>query len=110
MNAIMSGWFAANQDKFDTATKILIQKKMNDITDDQAMIISSLPLKNPTTLIIVDLFVGYLGVHQFMLGNTGKGILELLTGGGCGILWIIDLFSLGNEARKKNALLIAPYI
>ncbi len=34
---------------------------------------------------------GGLGVHRFMLGHTGIGVLMLLTGGVCGILWIIDL-------------------
>ncbi|MDC6470880.1 NINE protein, partial [Flavobacteriales bacterium] len=33
---------------------------------------------------------GILGVHRFYLGHTGIGILYLLTGGLCGIGWIID--------------------
>lgn len=110
MNALMAGWFASNQDKFDTATRILIQKKMDDIPEDKAMIISSLELKSPTLFIVVDLCFGYFGVHQFMLGNMGMGIFELFTGGGCGIMWLIDLFTLKKKVQQKNALLIAPYL
>lgn len=45
-------------------------------------------------LAIVCFFLGALGVHQFMLGNTGKGLLYLFTGGLCGIGWLIDIIKI----------------
>ena len=36
-------------------------------------------------------FVGIFGVHRFMMGHTGIGVLMLLTGGLCGILVLVDL-------------------
>ena len=39
-------------------------------------------------------FFGYLGVHRFMKGDVGMGILYLLTGGLCGIGVIIDLIKI----------------
>ena len=45
-------------------------------------------------LAIVCFFLGGLGVHQFMLGNTGKGLLYLFTGGLCGIGWLIDIINI----------------
>jgi hypothetical protein len=36
-------------------------------------------------------FLGYLGIHRFYLGYTAVGILQLLTGGGFGIWYLIDL-------------------
>jgi TM2 domain-containing membrane protein YozV len=41
--------------------------------------------------LVLCIFVGVLGIHRFYLGYTMEGVLMLLTGGGCGIWWIIDL-------------------
>lgn len=35
-------------------------------------------------------FLGWLGIHRFMMGDTTNGILMLLTLGGCGIWALID--------------------
>jgi TM2 domain-containing membrane protein YozV len=41
--------------------------------------------------LLLSIFVGTLGIDRFYLGYTGLGILKLLTFGGCGIWWLIDL-------------------
>ncbi|MBR4441333.1 MAG: TM2 domain-containing protein [Bacteroidales bacterium] len=41
--------------------------------------------------LLLCLFVGYLGVHRFYTKNWLVGIIQLFTGGGCGIWWLIDL-------------------
>jgi TM2 domain-containing membrane protein YozV len=36
-------------------------------------------------------FFGVFGAHRFYAGKIGTGILELLTIGGFGIWWLVDL-------------------
>lgn len=51
------------------------------------------------------IFLGGLGIHRFYLGYTTIGIIQLLTGGGCGIWVIIDLIRIltGDLGRNPNA-------
>ncbi|MSP57974.1 MAG: TM2 domain-containing protein [Flavobacteriaceae bacterium] len=50
-------------------------------------------------------FLGLLGIHRFYIGHIGMGVLYLLTGGLCGIGWLIDgiLFLTGGlKPRNGN--------
>ena len=66
------------------------------------MMISSMELKDPTTALILSIFLGSLGVDRFILGDVGIGVGKLLTGGGCYIWWIVDLFLIQNRAKEVN--------
>ena len=48
-------------------------------------------MKSKTTAIILSVLLGTLGVDRFYLGYVGLGIVKLLTFGGFGIWWLIDL-------------------
>jgi TM2 domain-containing membrane protein YozV len=47
--------------------------------------------KSQVIALILCICLGGLGIHRFYLGYTWQGIVQLLTGGGCGIWAIIDL-------------------
>lgn len=42
------------------------------------------------TALLLAIFLGALGIHRFYLGYYGIGVVQLLTGGGCGIWVFID--------------------
>ena len=57
---------------------------------------------NPILTIILSVLFGELGIDRFIIGDIGLGIGKLLTGGGCGIWWLIDLFLIMDATKKKN--------
>ncbi|MDD5021874.1 MAG: NINE protein [Endomicrobiaceae bacterium] len=46
---------------------------------------------NWTVTLILSIFLGTLGFDRFYLGYTGLGFLKLVTLGGCGVLYLIDI-------------------
>lgn len=70
--------------------------------ENRMSMISTIELKDPTTLLLISIFLGGLGIDRFMLGDTGMGVLKLLTGGCCGVLTIIDWFTISNKAKETN--------
>ena len=95
-------FFVANGKKLPAEKAVLIREKMAQIDDSRYVTISSVELKDPTTMLLVSIFLGELGVDRFMLGETGMGILKLLTAGLCGILWLIDLIGITKKVKEYN--------
>lgn len=54
------------------------------------------------------LLLGWIGVHRFYVGKIGTGILQLLTGGGLGIWYLVDLvlIIIGRFRDKDGRLLV----
>jgi TM2 domain-containing membrane protein YozV len=58
--------------------------------------------KSVGTAYVLWFFLGALGVHQFYLGKTVRGVTYLFTLGWLGIGLLIDLFTLPSQVRKAN--------
>ncbi|MCU4117123.1 TM2 domain-containing protein [Mycoplasma zalophi] len=41
--------------------------------------------------LLISFFLGGLGIDRFIKGQIGLGVLKLITAGGFGIWWLIDL-------------------
>lgn len=98
----VEGYVTSNAKFFPSEKLSMLKERMLAADDSKFSVVSSVSLKDPTTMLIISLLAGSLGIDRFMIGDTGMGILKLLTGGCCGILTIIDWFSIQNKAKEMN--------
>lgn len=63
-----------------------------------------------TTLLILAILVGYLGIHRFYAGKIASGILYLLTGGLFGIGWIVDIILIASDKFEDNKSTAQPVV
>ena len=67
------------QEEFDLQKEKLLNSSITTSTTDWL------------TLFLLTFFVGVLGVHRFYVGKIGTGFLMLLTLGGLGVWFLVDL-------------------
>ncbi len=91
-----------NQKYFPAEKIMYIKEKLAAMDESKFSMISTIEMKDPTTILLVSIFLGGLGIDRFMLGDTGMGILKLLTGGCCGILTIVDWFTVSKKTKELN--------
>lgn len=95
-------YIMTNQKYFPAEKIMYLKEKLAAMDENKITMISTVELKDPTTILLVSIFLGGLGIDRFMLGDIGMGILKLLTGGCCGILTIVDWFTISKKARETN--------
>ncbi|MCJ7727497.1 MAG: TM2 domain-containing protein [Actinobacteria bacterium] len=52
--------------------------------------------------LVMSIIFGQLGVDRFIMGHIGLGILKLITFGGFGIWWIIDVILIATKYNFSN--------
>ena len=95
-------YIMTNQKYFPAEKIMYIKEKLAAMDESKFSMISTIEMKDPTTILLVSIFLGGLGIDRFMLGDTGMGILKLLTCGVCGILTIIDWFTVSKKTKELN--------
>jgi hypothetical protein len=53
--------------------------------------------------LLFSIFLGYFGIDRFYMGQVGMGIGKLLTGGGCGVWWLIDIILIATRSSNDSA-------
>ena len=80
-----------------------------DISESEILALQS-QMKDPLLSILLSIFIGTLGVDRFYIGDVGLGIGKLLTAGGCGIWWLIDIFLIVDATKQKNLELLSYFL
>jgi TM2 domain-containing membrane protein YozV len=52
--------------------------------------------------LVMSIIFGWVGVDRFIMGKVGTGILKLITFGGIGIWWLVDLILIATKYEFKN--------
>ena len=52
---------------------------------------------NWVVTLVMSIVFGWLGVDRFIMNQVGLGILKLITFGGCGIWWLIDVILIATK-------------
>lgn len=79
-----------------------LKLQIEKLSDDKFVMLQAAELKDPTTILLVAILAGGLGIDRFMLGQVGLGILKIITLGGFGIWQIVDMFTATGRARRYN--------
>ena len=95
-------YITTNAKYFEPSAIPIIRQKMEAASDDMLLTLQATELKDPTVMLLISIFLGTLGIDRFMIGDTGMGVLKLLTGGLCGILTIIDWFTISKKTKQLN--------
>ena len=95
-------YIMSNMKYFPSEKIMFLREKMYTMDEARFAMLSTVELKDPTMITIISVFLGSLGIDRFMLNDIGLGVLKLLTGGCCGILTIIDWFTVQKKAKEVN--------
>lgn len=64
-----------------------------------------------TTTLLYSILLGFLGMDRFCLGQTGTAVGKLLTLGGVGIWWVVDIILLvTNSLLPEDGSNWNPYV
>ena len=85
-----------------------VKNKFSQMNQDSATL-CVIKSKDPTTVLLLSIFIGYLGIDRIYVGDVGWGVLKMLTCGGIGIWWLIDLFLITDVTKRKNLEMLVMF-
>lgn len=99
-----------HKEYFPADKLLMMEQALSRLDENTFNEIAYMGYKSPITALLLSAFGGILGFDRFYIGDTGLGVGKLLTGGGCGIWALIDIFMIQDATREKNFELISRYL
>ena len=87
--------------KLPPASFPMVKERLEQLDDPMANMLLA-QLKAPTISLVLSILLGGYGIDRIYIGEVGLGILKLLTCGGLGVWWLIDLFLIMERTRENN--------
>ena len=95
--------FIAEKGDFFPSESIYKMKKILSKMDEERLeMVTNLKYKRPIYILLFSMFLGEFGIDRVLLGQTLYGVLKMITGGGCLIWWLIDLFKIVGITKEVN--------
>ena len=69
-------YIMTNQKYLPAEKVVFLKQKLLEADEAKFNLVSAVEFKDPTTLLLVSIFLGALGIDRFTLGDTGMGILR----------------------------------
>ena len=83
--------------------RLTLRSVLASADDSKYPLIMSVPLKSPTTTLLLSIFLGGLGADRFYIGDSGVGVCKLLFGWlTLGIWPFVDIFVSYKKAKQIN--------
>ena len=92
-------WLGINAENFDIQDLILVRENLEKIDEDKLMFLHAASFQKPSTILLIAIFLGW---ERFWLEDIGLGVVKIITCYGCGIWWLVDIFSAKKRAQKYN--------
>ena len=100
---LITAFLSENQKKFNPQDILRLKKEFDGMSDAELLALTNTEFKDPTLSLVLSVLVGGLGVDRFYIGDIGAGVGKLLTGGGLGVWWLVDLFVIQKKTKKNNS-------
>ena len=88
-----------NIENFNPQDLTVIKERLEKMDDDKFFILQGTEFQKPSTIFLIAILLGW---ERFWLDDVGMGILKMITCYGCGVWWLIDIFSAKDRAKKYN--------
>lgn len=89
-------------DYFNASQLPVIREALCSVPDKYFDDVTDTKLLNPAYIQIASAFGGVLGWDRFLIGDRAMGFVKMFLLGGCGIIALIDLFTIQGKTRNKN--------